>query len=413
MRRLLFIAHRVPYPPDKGERVRAFHELEALDEHFHVTLATLRHPGDDPDASEAARAWCDELLLAPAGGRTGLLRGGANLLTGRSVTEGYFASRQLRRHIRQAGRTAPFDLVLGYSSSTLPYVLSAPGAARAIDLVDVDSAKWDQYADTARPPLRWVYRTEARAVRRLEHRAVGRLDAVFLVSEAEAAVLACHGANVRAVGNGVDLEYFQPTDTPPAVDPTLVFTGTMNYRPNIEGICWFAENVWPGLRDRSPTLRLMIVGRDPAPAVRALADRPGVTVTGSVPDVRPYLSAAAVAICPLRIARGIQNKILEALAMGRSVVASPAAMEGIEAEPDRHALLAETPEQWQKQISRLIESPERRDRLGRAAREHVEQTYSWARQLRPLVRRCRELCGRTDAPAGAPAEPSPAAASSQ
>ena len=168
----------------------------------------------------------------------------------------------------------------------------------------------------------------------------------------------------------------------------------MDYRPNADGVRWFVRNVWPGLKSRLPALTFAIVGRDPLPAVQRLADSPGVTVTGSVPDVRPYLAAGSVAICPLRIARGVQNKILEAMAMGKAVVASPAGIEGLDVEVGKHLLAADSPEQWQKTILELLDNEERRNMLGRAGRQHVQSRYTWAARMKPLVTLCERLCGQ-------------------
>ena len=405
MKRLLFIAHRVPYPPDKGDRLRAFHEIKALSEHFHITLAALAHGRGDHQAAGALAQWCEKVIVAPAGGTLGLIRGALCLLTGGSVTEGYFSSRRLRKLIAAEAARESFDLVVAYSSSTLPYALAAPAAARMIDLVDVDSAKWASYADEAPWPVSWLYRREASGVRALERQAVEHCDAVLLVSEAETAALPSAGEQVVAIGNGVDTEFFAPGAAAP-VDrgrPGLVFTGQMDYRPNVDGVCWFVRHVWPQLRRDLPDLTFTVVGRNPARAVRQLAKLPGVEVTGPVADVRPYLAAADAAICPLRIARGVQNKVLEAMAMGRAVVASPPALEGLDVEVGREVLQADTPAQWQSAIRDIVADEALRSRLGRSARARIEAKYQWASRMAPLVRLClREATSK--AAAEAPAE---------
>ena len=373
--------------------MRAFHEIRALSRHFHVTVAALSHNRGDIAAVAGLRECCRKVLVAPVAGAMGLIRGGASLLTGGSVTEGYFYSRRLREMIISEARREPFDLVMCYSSSMLPYGLAVSAPVRVIDLVDVDSAKWSSYANSANWPKSWLYHREAAAVCRLERRAVERCDAVLLVSDAESAAMGFGGNKVIAVANGVDVDFFRPD----AVEPTnlgpasLVFTGTMDYRPNAEGVCWFVHKVWPELKSRMPELTFVIVGRNPTRAVRQLAETPGVNVTGSVPDVRPYLAAAGVAICPLRMARGIQNKVLEAMAMGKAVVGSPAALEGLEAEAGENLLEADTPDEWRGHILKLLADGEYRGRLGQAARKCVEQKYRWAARMAPLVSLCRRL----------------------
>ncbi|MDY7009782.1 MAG: TIGR03087 family PEP-CTERM/XrtA system glycosyltransferase [Planctomycetota bacterium] len=393
MKRLLFIAHRVPFPPDKGERVRAFHEIGALSRHFQVTVAALSHNRDDVAAVAGLRELCHKVIVAPSAGAMGLIRGGISLLIGRSVTEEYFHSRRLREMIISEARREPFDLVMCYSSSTLPFGLAVSAPVRVIDLVDIDSAKWSGYSASARWPKSLLYRHEAAAVGRLERRAVERCDAALLVSEAESAAMGPVGSKVITVANGVDVDFFRPDAVAPAdLGPaSLVFTGTMDYRPNVEAVCWFVREVWPETKRRIPELTFTIVGRNPTRPVRRLAKIPGLNVTGSVPDVRGYLAAAGVVICPLQMARGIQNKVLEAMAMGKAVVASPAALEGLDVETGKDLLQADTPDEWRRYILELLADGELRDRLGRSARVCVESKYNWTKRMEPLVSLCLRL----------------------
>jgi len=396
MKRMLFIAHRMPYPPDKGERVRAFHELKALSRHFRITLASLAC--GDPDACAAAelRECCEKVITGSAGGNLGLLRGALSLCAGNSVTEGYFRDRGLLRTLLEETQREPFDLVFAYSSSTLPYALTVPARARVMDLVDIDSAKWTGYAQAAWWPKSILYRMEARGVGALERRAVEKCDAVLLVSEAEVAALRLTSGKVTAIGNGVDTDFFKPDGSVPQQATALVFTGTMDYRPNVEGVCWFVREVWPELKRRAPQLTFTIVGRDPSRAVRELAEAPGVKVTGSVPDVRPYLAAATAAVAPLRIARGIQNKILEAMACGRAVVASSQAIEGLDVRIGEEVLRADSADEWQTCILDLLSNESRRRSLAHAARARVVADYSWDSRMAPLVSICDRLAAASE-----------------
>jgi sugar transferase (PEP-CTERM/EpsH1 system associated) len=395
MKRLLFIAHHVPYPPDKGERVRAYNEIVALASHFRVTLAAFeRGPGQRQAAAEMQR-WCQRVLTAPAGGPSALLvRGPAMLATGSSITRAYFRSRRLSRQLAQEAAREPFDLAIGYSSGVLDLLLGTPAGARIMDLVDADSAKWSSYADSSALPRRWLYRQESRGVAALERRALERCDAVVIVSQAEAQMLPVRSDRLHVMGNGVDTDYFAPARPwREQGEGRLVFTGSMGYRPNVQGVCWFVEEVWPLLRQRHPALTLTIVGRDPAPAVQRLAQRPGITVTGAVPDVRPYLREATVAVAPLHIARGVQNKVLEAMSMGVPVVASPAALEGLDIRVGTDALEAESPVQWVHQVSLLLGDTHARWAMSHAAREAVLERYQWPRRLAGLVELCHQLSG--------------------
>jgi len=400
MRRLLYVAHRVPYPPDKGERVRAFHEITALCSHFEITLAALAHDPSDARAAECLREWCPEIILAPAGGALGRLRAAASMLAGRSATEGFFHSPRLGRQLARRAAGEPFDIAFAYCSSVLPACLRVKAKAHVIDLVDADSRKWLAYAGDSRWPVNRLYRSEARAVGGLERQAVERCQAVFITSQAEIEALGpgAESPHVLAVGNGVDTDYFCPDPSLPAPDPQspcLVFTGWMNYRPNVDGVCWFVREVMPPLRQRLGGLTFRIVGRNPAPKVMQLAQCPGVVVTGSVPDVRPYLAAATAAVVPLRIARGVQNKVLDAMAMGRPVVASSAALAGLDLTDGQEALRADSPDEWIEHILALARpaSADMPSQLGARARQCVVARYNWAQRLKPMVDVCLKLAG--------------------
>lgn len=386
--------------------MRAFHEIVALAEHFSITLAALAHSDSDVAAASELGRWCERVLTGCAGGRLGFVRGALSAAAGRSVTEGFFQDKRLMRALVEEAGKERFDIVFGYSSSTLPYVLAIPAKARVMDLVDVDSAKWSAYADAASWPKRWLYAREARGVRALERMAVERCDAVLLVSRAEAAALGAASGKVMAVGNGVDTDYFAPVERPGG-PPRLVFTGTMNYRPNIDGVCWFVREVWPALKEHVPELTFAVVGRDPPLEVRRLAQVPGVSVTGTVPDVRPYLAEATAAVVPLRIARGIQNKVLEAMAMGRAVVASSGALEGLDVAVGTEAQRADAPEEWVQSILGLLEDDGRRRAMERAARLRVVADYAWSARMAPLVAICRRLAAGEQMAPGPAAETDP------
>jgi len=409
VKRLLYIAHRVPFPPNKGERVRAFHELKTLAQDFRITLAALVHSKEDYEAAGFLRQWCKRIILAPAGGKTGLIRGGWSLVQGKSVTEGFFHSRSLYKQLEKETRRKPFDIALAYSSSMLGYLLRVPVPYRLMDLVDVDSAKWFAYAKESGWPMNRLYQREGQAVRRLEQDAVARCDAVMLVSGAESEALGSYSKKVSVLSNGVDTEYFMPRKSTRSDGVSLVFTGTMDYRPNVEGVCWFVKQVWPDLRRQMPELAFYIVGRNPTRAVKQLAAVPGVSVTGKVPDVRPYLAEARVAVCPLFLARGIQNKVLEAMAMGRAVIASGPALEGLEeVKVGKDVLQADSPDEWKSAILQLLGAQNRRLELEQQARQCVETKYSWAARMSPLTALCHQFVDRQPEPQQIPITSAPA-----
>jgi sugar transferase (PEP-CTERM/EpsH1 system associated) len=252
-----------------------------------------------------------------------------------------------------------------------------------VDLVDVDSQKWLDYAATSRGPGAWLHRAEGRQLRRIERDLPSWARGVVLTTPAEVAVYEqfAGAGTALAVHNGVDLDYFQPV--PQSAEPSCVFVGALDYRPNVDGLGWFCAEVWPHLRRRRPDARFFIVGRRPVKAVQRLGGR-GVEVIGTVPDVRPWLARAAVAVAPLWIARGVQNKVLEALATGRAVVATPLCLQGLATEPGCHLLAASTAREWASALDHLLGDADLRERLGTAGRAFVEEHHSWDRCLEPL-----------------------------
>jgi len=255
-----------------------------------------------------------------------------------------------------------------------------------VDLMDVDSQKWLDYAAARRGPKAWLYRLEAARLARLEKELAAGAGALTLVSEAEARLFrrSCPGAPVHAVKNGVDLDYFAP----PALaeeEATCVFVGALDYFPNIDAAVWFCREAWPEVRRARPEARLRLVGRRPDPEVLALGGLPGVEVVGQVPDVRPHVARAALSVVPLRIARGIQNKVLESLAMSKATVVSPQALAGVGARPGEDVAVADGPAEWAAAVLGLFGDPARRRRLGASGRAFVEEHHHWERCLRPFA----------------------------
>ena len=396
-KQLLMLVHRVPYPPNRGDRIRSYHLLRHVAAEYDVHLATLCDEPVSADTVTALNGLCRRVEIAPVMGRSRWLRAAGSLASGKTATEGLFRSPRLAGVVKEWASQTQFDAALVFCSSMLPY-LECPelrSVRAVVDLVDVDSQKWFDYAQRAWGPKRWLFRLEGQRLRQLERRAVERAAAVTLVSEAEAELFrgVCPNDKTVAVPNGVDLDYFRPTNdgsqpwTPlPTADRTnLVFVGALDYRANIDGITWFVSEVWPLIRREMPQLTLGLVGRKPAPAVQKLASTPGIRVFGTVPDVRPYVAAADLVIAPLRIARGIQNKVLEAMAMGKPVICSPGALEGIAAVPGRDLLVAESPGEWAAKTTRLLVDCARASALGTTARSFVEANYRWEANLEAVT----------------------------
>lgn len=391
---ILYLVHRLPYPPNKGDKVRSYHLLLHLARRHRVALGTFVDDPEDFAHVDALRPLCADLLAVPLDPLRAKARSLLGLLEGAALTRRYYRDPALAGWVEARCRRRRPDAVVVFSSAMGQYVLDAPdgsglaGCPVYADFVDVDSAKWRRYADDHRWPLSWLYRREGERLLAEERRLAARAAASFFVTEQEAELfrgLAPESAGkVAAIANGVDAGYFAPAADRPspygAGEQAVVFTGAMDYWPNIDAVCWFAQDVLPRLLADRPGLRFVIAGRSPAAPVRALAG-PRVTVTGTVADVRPYLQHAAVVVAPLRIARGIQNKILEALAMGRPVVASSAC-----AAPLREALGDCLPEAgdadaFAAQVGRLLADPALADSLGAAGRRAVQAGFGWDAQL--------------------------------
>ncbi|HJU20805.1 MAG TPA: TIGR03087 family PEP-CTERM/XrtA system glycosyltransferase [Stellaceae bacterium] len=387
---LLFLCHRVPYPPNKGEKIRAWHILTHLAGTHRVHLGCLADDPADLAHGEALRRVCARIGCFAVRPRVQKLRAMAKFRPGRPLTLDYFHSPALSRWIADTLAHHPIERLYVYSSGMAGYAAARQAAIRVLDLVDVDSEKWRAYAPRHGWPMRAIYRREADTLFAFERRAAMAFDRTLFVSEAEArhfAALAPEcGARVDWLENGVDLERFSPARSYSCPYPqdaqNLVFTGAMDYWPNVDAVLWFAKQVMPLLRRERPQLRFHIVGANPASGLLRLRGAPGIEVTGRVADIRPYLAHAAVAVAPLRIARGIQNKVLEAMAMARPVVATPAAFEGVRAVPGRDLLVCAEAEETARRIAEILDG--RHPTLPAAARRAVERNHDWSSTLQRL-----------------------------
>ena len=389
--RLLFLAHRIPYPPDKGEKIRAWHMLEHLARDWAVDLGCLVDDPADAQHLSVLRGCCAEVHAAPVTRSGRIARTLFGTRPGEPLSLAWFHEPGLARWVRAGLGARRYEAVLVYSSAMATYVPPGPGGPlRILDMVDVDSEKWRAYAASAGGPKRLVWAREARTLLAFERRAAAQFDRTLLVSAQEAQTFATLAPEVASridwVENGVDVARFDPEcdwpDPYAAESPAIVFTGTMDYRPNVEAVSFFATEVMPRLASLSPAPHFHIVGANPSPAVRALAELPRVHVTGSVPDMRPYLAHAAVAVAPLRIARGIQNKVLEAMAMARPVVASPEAHEGVRAVAGRDLLVADGAEAMAAAVTQVLAGG--MPGLGAAARAAVLAGHDWKATLARL-----------------------------
>ncbi len=392
MKELLFLAHRIPYPPNKGDKIRSYHLLKHLSRNFRIHLGAFVDAAEDWQYTQSlVDMVAGEMKLLPLNSRWATLRSTYGLLSGEPLTAPYYRDAALQNWVDQLIANRHIRHVVVYSSAMAQYVMAYPKLHRVIDFVDIDSDKWRQYAERKSWPISWVYRREARSLFAYERRIASTLEASTFVSRAEAELfqqLAPECASrVGYYNNGVDLDYFSPArtyDTPyPPDERVLVFTGAMDYWANVDAVAWFAREVFPALHAQFSDVRFYIVGSRPTAEVQALAGA-AIIVTGSVPDVRPYVAHAAISVAPLRIARGIQNKVLEAMAMAKTVIVSPQALEGIDAEINHEVILAYDAAAFISHIAAQLSQPD--ETLGQAARRRVEQTYSWNNSLQRVDR---------------------------
>lgn len=391
MKPLLFLSQRIPFPPNKGDKLRSFAVLRHLAKSWDIHLGCFIDDPNDWQYMEPLKPYCADLHCVGLNKRWATLRSLQGFAVGSSLSEPYFRDGAMAAWVdRMLGDVRPEAAFL-YSSVMGQYLLrsKAPRPRRVVmDFVDVDSDKWQQYATQQAWPMNWVYSRESRRLLAFDRRLARQTDASIFVSTEEADLFRQVAPDVQdrthAISNGVDHAYF--TADPGHDDPYppgslgIVFTGAMDYWPNVDAVAWFAEEMFPRLRARLPDAVFHIVGGNPAPRVQALASVPGVTVTGRVPDVRPYLTHARVAVAPMRVARGIQNKILEGMSMGKVVVTTSQGLEGISAEPERDLLVADDVDGFIEKTLRALTDPAVAA-IGDAARRRILSAYNWDDKL--------------------------------
>jgi polysaccharide biosynthesis protein PslH len=390
MARVLFLAHRLPYPPNKGDKIHSFHVLRHLASKHDVLLGTFIDEPSDEQFVPQVRQMCKELHVSPISRHAALARSLVGLVTGEPLSQRFYRDKPMADWVRGIRRAQRADIVMVYSSTMAQYARGFDVPA-FVDFGDIDSAKWAEYASTLVWPLSWLYRREARELHRVEREAAAASAWSFFATKPEAQQFRLSSpdlaARVAVLGNGVDTDYFCPR--PERASPfalgelALVFTGAMNYWPNVDAVTWFCEQMLPSLLERWPRLRLYIVGRSPNASVRALASEV-VQVTGTVDDVRPYLQHAHVVVAPLRVGRGVPNKVLEGMAMERPVVTTQVSANSIQASSGQSLWCADTPAQTVAAIDSLLRDPALARRMGAAARLCAIQEHSWARRLQTL-----------------------------
>jgi polysaccharide biosynthesis protein PslH len=390
---ILFLAHRVPFPPNRGDKIRSWNVLKALCKIAPVHVCALMDSADSAEDAAAVAAIAASAHFEPASrSKLGAVLAGA--LSNRSASVQACSSGALAGHVLRVLNERPISAVYAFSGQMAQFVPSLRGDARFVmDFVDMDSAKFEAWADSSSGPKSWANRIEAKRLFAFETATAKLADVSLFVSEAEAALFRAQtgldAKQVQGLDNGIDLVHFDPALDFAAVErdtaaPLIAFTGQMDYAPNVEAVTGFAREAMPQIRAAYPDAQFAIVGRAPTVDVLALAKLPGVSVTGAVPDTRDWLAAADVIVAPLSLARGIQNKVLEAMAMAKPVVASPAAAEGIDALHDRDLFIADGSKAQAEAVLNLLANPHDAAALGKAARAQMVARYSWDATLARL-----------------------------
>jgi sugar transferase (PEP-CTERM/EpsH1 system associated) len=402
--RILYLCHRIPYPPDKGDKIRAFHQLKAIAARHEVDLFTLADDARDLAHRDALLGFCRRVTVAQVRPKLARLQSLPYLFTSKPLTIPYFSSPELHAQVRAALARERYDRIFVYCSAMAQYV-PVGGPPMVVDLVDVDSDKWTQYATHTRFPFSFVYRREGRTLEAYERSICERAERVLVSTEREARLARriAPSACVDVLANGVDTGYFVPAAEKPA-EPAVIFTGDMSYFPNEQAVIFFAREVLPAIRhlgsgaglwpapgsapagQRPCPLRFLIVGRNPGPKVLALKEIEGVEVTGFVPDVRTWIGRARVAVAPFTIAAGIQNKILEAMASGLPVVSTSRAAQGLSPRVAELVQTADTAEAIADKVVVLLRDPDAATRRGLDGRRRVAEDYSWESALDRLLR---------------------------
>jgi len=388
MEPLLFLVHRIPFPPNKGDKIRSFHLLKYLSTRYEVHLGTFVDSQHDIQHIEALAPYCKSFHAVQLDPRTARLRSMTGFLTGEALTLPYYRSAELARWVERTVVAQSIRKAVVFSGAMAQYVHDIPRLHVVLDFVDVDSAKWTQYAANHSWPSSFVYRREGEKLLRFERRSAASSAVSVFVTDLEAQLfvrLAPECADcVQVVEMGVDTDYFSvdPQRRSPFApdEAAIVFTGAMDYWPNVDAAVWFATDVLPLIHRKRPTARFYVVGMNPSQTVRDLSADPQVVVTGSIPDVRPYLQHASVVVAPLRVARGVQSKVLEAMSMGRPVVTTPAAARSVRGTLGRDLEAAGDAADFARHVLALMGS-EAGEALGRAARARVIAEYNWDRNL--------------------------------
>lgn len=399
MQPLLYLCHRIPYPPNKGDKIRSYNMLKFLSQHYDVYLGTFVDDAEDFQYTSIVEELCKSSCILPLNPTLGKIKSLTGFIKGCALGLPYYANRKMQNWVDSV--LAEHDSIncLVFSSTMAQYVSGKKYSPlkRYIDFIDIDSDKWAQYQTQASPVMKLVYGYESKKLFEWERKIAKEFDASFFVSEQESdlfkQMVPEAVEKISYFNNGVDTDYFSPDnryETPYDNGcKAIVFTGAMNYWANVDAVVWFANEVLPAVSEKIPDVKFYIVGFKPDEKVTALAESPHVVVTGAVDDVRPYLAYATVAVAPMHIARGVQNKVLEAMAMAIPTITTQQGYEGINATRNKELMVVDGTQAWIDELNKLlINRP--CDDMATAARACVLKSYSWQSSLMRLMQKMQQ-----------------------
>jgi sugar transferase (PEP-CTERM/EpsH1 system associated) len=393
---ILLLSHRVPFPPNKGEKIRTFYQLKCLSELGHQIhlFSPYENKADLAHFNTLAETLCTTVKAAPLKHKA--LRLVKGIAKNQSLSIANFYDKNLQRHVDLFLSDNTVDAILCTASSMAEYIFKSSVLKTInkkplliMDFMDVDSDKWGQYKQNSPFPMSMIYAREQYLLSKYEKRIVEQFDACYLIAQAEVTLFnqqVIQSDKVQVMGNGLDTIAFYPAKEKEANPyPIFLFTGVMDYKPNVDAVVWFAEKCWGDIIKQHPRARFIIAGMNPNRDVMKLVELTGVEVTGFVDDILPYYHQADIFVAPFRLARGVQNKVLQAFSCALPVISTPMGAEGIRCQADRDILIASSPEQFIQQANKLIDQPTLAQSIGESALQIIQQHYSWPSQLLPLV----------------------------
>jgi len=401
---VLFLSHRFPYPPTRGDKIRSFNMVRHLHQAGHrVTVASLTRSKEEAESCHGIRDYCHDYVLCEVNAPLQVARMAARLLTFEPSSMGFFYSRHLQRKVNHLLASRNFDLIIAFSSTAAQYVSRVKDIPKLLDFCDMDSQKWLAFAKFKQWPVSLGYRLEGIKLERQEKALCHQFNLCTCATDFEVATLQSYGTGVACgfFPNGVDFEFFTPGDKGDEADyvrRSISFVGRMDYYPNEEAVLAFCRDILPALRIKYPDVTLSVIGAAPPGNITALNRMPGVMVTGTVDDIRPYVRKSALMVAPLEIARGTQNKILEGMAMGVPVISSRTSARGVDAVVGDHILVATTADEYITHISRIFDDEAERDRLAAAGRARMISHHNWPRAMALFtqsIERCRAIAAAT------------------